>query len=356
MKHRPSKTSHIYIYSYTKIQKIKQRDRSRRSSPPILLPRSGTSSGERDSGGSIVPRRNVFRSSRSPWKASWRCITKRWRGSRVCTNLPSSSSSSSSSRRRSGERRDPRKGRETTVEYREQQLGGKTKKERRRRRRKRGGSVGGVCSLLPGDRVHRLLRCRCPEIKNLREPGRSDNRRWDSLFHRKLIGEIGWRGKKEDLDEIYYPSEGEPSSWKSVPVQGIVLSLHALPFVTVNTVALCTRGFINRGRRILQIREGSSRAGNFLLNDDSRESNISERIREFSCVGQKEMFERVWSTIYEDSPGTSSLPGLLFGENPKFSVYNIRKFQNFVCRCSIFYWSMNTLLYRTCIFQTQSIW
>lgn len=199
----------IYIYSYTKIQKIKQRDRSRRSSPPILLPRSGTSSGERDSGGSIVPRRNVFRSSRSPWKASWRCITKRWRGSRVCTNLPSSSSSSSSSRRRSGERRDPRKGRETTVEYREQQLGGKTKKERRRRRRKRGGSVGGVCSLLPGDRVHRLLRCRCPEIKNLREPGRGDNRRWDSLFHRKLIGEIGWRGKKEDLDEIYYPSEGE---------------------------------------------------------------------------------------------------------------------------------------------------
>lgn len=298
MKHRPSKTSHIY--SYTKIQKIKQRDRSRRSSPPILLPRSGTSSGERDSGGSIVPRRNVFRSSRSPWKASWRCITKRWRGSRVCTNLPSSSSSSSSSRRRSGERRDPRKGRETTVEYREQQLGGKTKKERRRRRRKRGGSVGGVCSLLPGDRVHRLLRCRCPEIKNLREPGRSDNRRWDSLFHRKLIGEIGWRGKKEDLDEIYYPSEGEPSSWKSVPVQGIVLSLHALPFVTVNTVALCTRGFINRGRRILQIREGSSRAGNFLLNDDSRESNISERN---SRIFLRRTKGNVWTSLINDLRG-----------------------------------------------------
>lgn len=29
-------------------------------------------------------------------------------------------------------------------------------------------------------------------------------------------------------------------------------------------------------------------------------------IREFSCVEQKEMFERVWSTIYEDLPGTSS--------------------------------------------------
>lgn len=79
-------------------------------------------------------------------------------------------------------------------------------------------------------------------------------------------------------------------------------------------------------------------------------------IREFSCVGQKEMFERVWSTIYEDLPGTSSLPGLLFGENPKFSVYDIRKFQNFVCRCSIFYWSMNTLLYRTCIFQYFSVY
>lgn len=355
MKHRPSKTSHIY--SYTKIQKIKQRDRSRRSSPPILLPRSGTSSGERDSGGSIVPRRNVFRSSRSPWKASWRCITKRWRGSRVCTNLPSSSSSSSSSRRRSGERRDPRKGRETTVEYREQQLGGKTKKERRRRRRKRGGSVGGVCSLLPGDRVHRLLRCRCPEIKNLREPGRSDNRRWDSLFHRKLIGEIGWRGKKEDLDEIYYPSEGEGRT--------LIVEECSSPG---NRVELARSAFRN-GKHCCTLYPGLHKPGTphsansrGLLSSRECSTMIQERviflreIREFSCVEQKKMFERVWSTIYEDLPGTSSLPGILFGENSKFSVYNIRKFQNFVCRCSIFYWSMNTLLYRTCIFQTQSIW
>lgn len=129
---------------------------------------------------------------------------------------------------------------------------------------------------------------------------RSDNRRWDSLFHRKLIGEIGWRGKKEDLDEIYYPSEGEPSSWKSVPVQGIVLSLHALPFVTVNTVALCTRGFINRGRRILQIREGSSRAGNFLLNDDSRESNISERN---STIFLRRTKGNVWTSLINDLRG-----------------------------------------------------
>lgn len=139
----------IYIYSYTKIQKIKQRDRSRRSSPPILLPRSGTSSGERDSGGSIVPRRNVFRSSRSPWKASWRCITKRWRGSRVCTNLPSSSSSSSSSRRRSGERRDPRKGRETTVEYRDNNLVERPRKREEEEEEKEEGALVGSAVCCP---------------------------------------------------------------------------------------------------------------------------------------------------------------------------------------------------------------
>lgn len=208
MKHRPSKTSHIYIFLYKD-----PKNQAKRSFKEILS--SDPPSSKRN-----VLRRTRFRRLDCPsservqkFTVTLKSIMKvyyetvAWL-SRV-HKLPSSSSSSSSSRRRSGERRDPRKGRETTVEYREQQLGGKTKKERRRRRRKRGGSVGGVCSLLPGDRVHRLLRCRCPEIKNLREPGRSDNRRWDSLFHRKLIGEIGWRGKKEDLDEIYYPSEGE---------------------------------------------------------------------------------------------------------------------------------------------------
>ena len=160
-----SKTSRIFLYKDRK-------NRAKRSfkeilSSPILLPRSGTSSGERDSGGSIVPRRNVFRSSRSPWKASWRCITKRWRGSRVCTNLLLLFE-----KKKKKKRRDPRKGRETTVEYRGATTPGGKKERRRRRRRRRRRSVGGVCSLLPGDRVHRLLRCRCPEIENLREePG-----------------------------------------------------------------------------------------------------------------------------------------------------------------------------------------
>lgn len=59
-----------------------------------------------------------------------------------------------------------------------------------------GGRVGGICSLLPGDRVHRLLAVDAPKSRIFeKQPGEPSRR--DSLFHRKLPRPEGNRKNKE---------------------------------------------------------------------------------------------------------------------------------------------------------------
>lgn len=73
------------------------------------------------------------------------------------------------------------------------------------RRTKGDGRVGGVCSLLPGDRVHRLLVVDAPKSRIFEKPAEQTGR--DSLFHRKLAREIG-SGETKKADEIYYEKGG----------------------------------------------------------------------------------------------------------------------------------------------------
>lgn len=160
---------------------------------------------------------NVLRSSRSPWKASWRCITKRWRGSRVHGPSPLP-----------GQREERCHG-ERTVEKETVCRGNERRTEKDERRWSRWWGLQFVARWPSSSPP----RCRCPEIKNLREAGRANrtrlafsskagqgNRfRGNEEGERNLLSEGGQLGA--NLEACWY-------TWNSVPSWGS--SLHALAF------------------------------------------------------------------------------------------------------------------------------
>lgn len=191
-----------------------------------MLPRSGTSSVSRFR--SIVRRCKLERVQKftvTLKRYHERCITKRWRGSPVrCTGLLLSP-------RQRGGGEIPR---------------GRTRNETKRGERGTTRSVGGVCSLLPGDRVHRLLVVDAPKSRifenrptgstrlafSSKAAGRQGNRRGNEARKRKAEG----RKEKRTRGLSLFRGELAGNSYGTA----IEPSLHVLPFVTVHTVALCT--------------------------------------------------------------------------------------------------------------------
>ena len=114
---------------------------------------------------------------------------------RVCTNLLFFGNKKEGADATKSERTEKERERERERERRREKSRTGVTNDEQRRTRRGDGRVGGVCSLLPGDRVHRLLVVDAPKSRIFEKPAEQAGR--DSLFHRKLPREIvPWKRKR----------------------------------------------------------------------------------------------------------------------------------------------------------------